>query len=163
MPAHVTLRVKNDVPSLRSSRRFAVIRRCFAAAKGLHGVRLVELTVMGNHLHLIVEAGSNGELSRGMQGLCIRLAKAMNKVLQRSGGKIFADHYHSHLLRSPTEVRNALRYVSENAEHHFGEAGLDWCSSQNPKLRALLELPKTWLLSVGWKRARRVSSSVARG
>jgi hypothetical protein len=43
----------NDVPNLRSSRRFAVIRRSFAAAKGLHGLRLVELTVMGNHLHLM--------------------------------------------------------------------------------------------------------------
>jgi REP element-mobilizing transposase RayT len=64
MPAHVTLRVLDDVPSLRSSRRFAVIRRCLAAARGLHEMRLVEFTVMGNHLHLIVEADSNGSLSR---------------------------------------------------------------------------------------------------
>jgi REP element-mobilizing transposase RayT len=70
-PAHVTLRVMNDVPSLRSSRRFAVIRRCFAAAKGLHGLRMAEFTVMGNHLHLIVEAETSGALTRGMQGLCI--------------------------------------------------------------------------------------------
>ena len=153
-PAHVTLRVLDHVPSLRASRRFAVIRRCFAAAKGLHGLRLVEFTVMGNHLHLIVEADSNGSLSRGMQGLCIRLAKAMNKALRRRGGGIFADHYHSHLLLSPSEVRNALRYVSENAEHHFGQRGLDWFSSQNPELRELLVAPGTWLLSVGWKRAR---------
>jgi putative transposase len=154
LPAHVTLRVLDHVPSLRSSRRFAVIRRAFAAARGLHGLRLVEFTVMGNHLHLIVEAGSNGSLSRGMQGLCIRLAKAMNKVLKRRGGGVFADHYHSHLLRSPAEVANALKYVSGNAEHHFGEAGLDWFSSQNPELRELLMVPVTWLLSVGWKRPR---------
>ncbi|HEX4382722.1 MAG TPA: transposase [Myxococcales bacterium] len=121
-PAHVTLRVMNDVPSLRSSRRFAVVRRAFSAAKGLHGLRLVEFTVMGNHLHLIVEAQDNGSLSRGMQGLCIRLAKAMNRALKRRGGRIFADHYHSHLLRSPAEARNALRYVSGNAEHHFAAA-----------------------------------------
>jgi putative transposase len=149
MPAHVTLRVLNDVPSLRSSRRFAVIRRCFAAARGLHGVRLVEFTVMGNHLHLILEAENNGSLSRGMQGLCIRLAKALNKTLKRRRGGIFADHYHLHLLGTRAEVRNALGYVAVNAGHHFGEAGPDWCSSRNPELRGLLALPETWLLRAG--------------
>jgi putative transposase len=146
MPAHVTLRVMDDVPNLRASRRFAVIRRCFAAARGRHELRLIEFTVMGNHLHLIVEARSSRSLSRGMQGLCIRLAKAMNKALKRRGGAIFADHYHSHLLGTPPEVRNALRYVGNNAEHHFGEEGPDRCSSQNPELRDLVERPATWQL-----------------
>jgi putative transposase len=153
-PAHVTLRVMDNVPSLRSSRRFAAIRRCFAAARGLHGLRLVEFTVMGNHLHLIVEAENSGALSRAMQGLCIRLAKAMNRALKGRAGRVFADHYHLHLLETPAEVRNALGYVSGNAGHHFGTAGLDWFSSQNPELRGLLELPKTWLLTVGFRRGR---------
>jgi len=74
-PAHVTLRVNDSVPSLRSSRRFAVVRKCFAASRGKSGLRLVEFTVLSNHLHLIVEADSSKSLSRGMQGLCIRLAK----------------------------------------------------------------------------------------
>jgi len=151
-PVHVTLRVMNNVPNLRSSRRFAVIRRTFAAAKGLHGLGLVEFTVMGNHLHLIVEAKSSQSLSRGVQGLCIRLAKAMNKALAGRRGRVFADHYHSHLLRSPREVRNALGYVRHNAEHHFGQAGLDWFSSQNLELRELLERPVTWLLRVETRR-----------
>lgn len=89
-----------------------------------------------------------------MQGLCIRLAKALNAVLQRRAGPIFADHYHSHLLGTPTEVKNALSYVSGNAGHHFGKAGVDWCSSQNPELCELLMAPVSWLLSAGWKRAR---------
>jgi putative transposase len=122
----------------------------------LHGLRLVEFTVMGNHLHLVVEAESSGSLSRGMQGLCIRLAKAMNRVLRRSRGKIFADHYYSHLLRTPSEVKNALAYVGANARHHFGLAGADWFSSQNLELRDLLELPKTWLLTAGFRRGRGV-------
>jgi len=133
------------------SRRFAVVRRVFAAAKGLHGLRMVELSAMGNHLHLIVEAENNMALTKGMQGLCIRLARQLNAALRRRSGRVFADHYHSHLLRSPTETRNALRYVSGNAEHHFGESGIDWFSSQNLELRKLLEAPATWLLSVGWK------------
>jgi putative transposase len=153
-PVHVTLRIENDVPSLRSSRRFAVVRRCFAAARGLGNLRLIEFTVLSNHLHLIVEAESSRDLSRGMQGLCIRLAKRLNAALKGRRGRVFADHYHSHLLRSPTEAKNALEYVSGNAAHHYGAEGVDWFSSQNPESRELLLAPMTWLLGVGWKRGR---------
>jgi putative transposase len=153
-PAHLTLRIDDSVPSLRSSRRFAVIRTCFAAARDRgFGLRLVEFSVLNNHLHLVVEADSSRSLSRGMQGLCIRLAKALNAALRRSG-RIFADHYHSHLLRTPTEVANALDYVKSNAEHHYGEVGPDWFSSQNAALREVLASPLGWLLRVGWRRAR---------
>jgi hypothetical protein len=83
-PAHVTLRVANDVPNLRSSRRSASIRECFVAARGSLGVRLIEFSVLSNHLHLVVEADSSEALSRGMQGLCIRIAKALNAMLGRA-------------------------------------------------------------------------------
>jgi REP element-mobilizing transposase RayT len=151
-PAHVTLRVEDDVPSLRSSRRFAVVRRSFAKAKGLHGLRLVHFSVLSNHLHLVVEADTSRDLSRGVQGLCIRLAKALNALLRRHG-RVFADHYHSHLLRSPTEVARALAYVRNNAEKHYGERGVDHCSSVHAGWRELLAVPVTWLLQGGWKRA----------
>jgi putative transposase len=158
-PAHVTLRIKDDVPSLRSSRRFAVIRRAFAKAKGLHGLRMVRFSVLSNHLHLIVEADDNRSLTRGMQGLCIRLAKALNALLHRSG-RVFADHYHSHLLLTPTEVARALAYVRTNAEKHYGERGVDYFSSAHAGWLELLEAPMTWLLTKGWKRARLPSGAV---
>ena len=152
-PVHVTLRVQDDVPSLRSSRRFAAIRRSFAAARGLHGMRLVHFTVLGNHLHLIVEADGSGALATGMQGLNVRLAKALNGVLARRG-RVFADHYHGRLLLSPTEVRNALDYVKNNAQHHYGEKGVDPFSSAAPDAAEVLARPLGWLLEVGWRRAR---------
>jgi REP-associated tyrosine transposase len=153
-PAHVTLRVRADVPNLRSSRRFAAIRRCFAKAKERRAFRLVQLSVLGNHLHLIVEADDTVALSRGMQGLNIRLAKALNKVLERKG-RLFDDHYHSHLLVTPAEVANALEYVRTNALKHFGVVAADYFSSGNDEWRDLVAAPGTWLLSVGWRPARR--------
>jgi putative transposase len=152
-PAHVTLRVGSGLPSLRSARRFAVIRRSFAAARGRFGMRLVEFSVLGNHLHLIVEADSSESLTKGMQGLCIRLAKALNNALARSG-PLFADHYHSRLLRSPTELARAIAYVLNNAAHHFGGQQRDVFCSAEKELRDLLSLPRSWLFSVGWKNAR---------
>jgi putative transposase len=151
-PAHVTLRIANDIPSLRSSRRFALIRECFAKARENRNLRLVEFTVLSNHLHLIVEADSSQNLSRGMQGLCVRLARALNLALKRSG-RVFADHFHSKLLRAPTQLVNAIRYVLDNARHHYGESGADSFSSEAANAPAVLAAPAGWLLRDGWQHA----------
>src|SRR3954470_13762976 len=151
MPSLITLKIKPDVPSLRSSRRFAAVREAFLKARGRHGMRVVEFSVMGEHLHLIAEADDKAALSRGMQGLCIRVAKALNRALQRKGS-LFADHYHSRLLHSPTEVCSAIRYVLANAEQHFGDAGADWFSAVSADGAAAREEPRGWLLRAGWRR-----------
>jgi putative transposase len=154
-PAHVTLRVREDVPNLRSSRRFAIIRRGFKALLSRTSFRIVKFSVLGNHLHLIVEADDSVALSRGMQSLGTRLAIALNKLLGREG-TLFEDHYHSHLLRTPTEVARALAYVQTNAQKHYGrEIEGDYFSSAHAEWRELLVAPVTWLLDAGWKLAGR--------
>ena len=57
-----------------------------------------------------------------MQGLQVRLARGINRLLQRTGS-LFATRYHARPLRTPREVRNALRYVLLNARHHAAERG----------------------------------------
>jgi putative transposase len=152
-PAHVTLRIANDIPSLRSSRRFQLIKDCFAKAqKKKPGMRLVEFTVLSNHLHLIVEADTSRDLSRGVQGLCVRLARALNQALKR-GGRVFADHFHAKLLRSPTQLVNAIRYVLGNAGRHYGEAGVDVFCSEEASAEQIISEPHGWLLRKGWFRA----------
>jgi REP element-mobilizing transposase RayT len=150
-PAYVTIRVRDDVPNLRASCRFAEVRRCFAASRGLHGARLIEFSVLSNHLHLIIEADDHVALSRGMQGLSVRIARALNRLLRRTG-KLFADHFHARLLTSPTELVRAIRYVVENAAHHYGEQD-NRCSSRAPENLPVLAAQVGWLLRVGWHRA----------
>ncbi|HEX9578026.1 MAG TPA: transposase, partial [Myxococcales bacterium] len=155
-PVHVTLRVHREVWNLRSSRCYRRIQTCFEKARGRFGVRLVQFTIQGNHLHLILEADSNESLSRGLQGLCIRIAKALNAMMSRPG-PVFADHYHSRLLRTPTELVNAIRYVLGNHTHHFRESGRDPFSSAAltaAQRLLLLCAPVGWLLRAGWKKAR---------
>ena len=118
---------------------------------------MVKFSVLGNHLHLIVEADDSVALSRGMQSLGTRLAIALNKMLGRKG-TLFADHYHSHLLLTPAEVANALAYVRTNAQKHYGRIELDYFSSEHPEWRDLLAAPISWLLDVGWRLARRKRS-----
>jgi REP-associated tyrosine transposase len=143
-PVHVTLRVRKHVWNLRSGRAFRRIRACFEKARGRFGARLIEYSVQGNHLHLIVEADDTGALSRGMQGLTIRLARALNAMMDRAG-RVFDDHYFARLLKTPTELVRAIRYVLQNHAHHFGEQGVDRYSSA----LAPLDAPASWLLRVG--------------
>jgi putative transposase len=152
---HVTLRVALHVWNLRSRRCFRVIETSLEEARDRFGLRVIEFSVLGNHLHLVVEADSSNALSRGMQGLNIRIAKALN-LLMRTKGSVFADHYHPRLLRTPTELVNAIAYVLRNAEHHYGSRGPDPYSSAACDRRRLLSHARAWLLCTGWRRARRV-------
>src|SRR5262249_20063933 len=113
-PAHITLKLRRGLPRLRSRREYATLRAAFRAGCDRFGFRLVHYAVLNDHLHFLVEAADRESLSRGLQGLAIRVAKALNKLWQRKG-RVFADRYHDRILKSPKEVRNALRYVLANA------------------------------------------------
>ena len=52
-----------------------------------------------------------------MNGLKVRLARGLNKLMVRRGS-VFADRYHARPLRTPREARWALRYVLGNDRHH---------------------------------------------
>jgi hypothetical protein len=136
--------MRREVYGLRSRRCFRLIRAAFVAQNGRFGFRLNQYSVQGNHLHLIVEAAGKQSLTRGMQGLSIRIAKALNRLMQRRG-KVLADRYHAHILRTPNEVRRALAYVLDNARRHFAaREAIDRYSSAAPD--AAPAAPRTWLL-----------------
>jgi REP element-mobilizing transposase RayT len=161
-PVHVTVRLVEGLPSLRTGKLLVALHDCFARAeKDLF--RVCHFSIQENHVHLIVEAEGKAALSSGMQGLCTSIARRMNRELGRRG-RFFADRYHARVLRTPTEVRNALRYVLHNTKHHGRHyEGVDWFSSglwftgwidhepiENPPPIARA---RTWLLGIGWKRA----------
>jgi REP element-mobilizing transposase RayT len=126
--------------NLRSQRCFTRLCRAMWAGGRREHFRLVHFAVMGNHLHVLVEASDREGLTRGMQGLGIRIARALNHLMQRRG-RVVDDRYHAHILRTPTEVRHARRYLLNNAARHYGSVGTDAFASQRP-----LVPPRTWLL-----------------
>ena len=167
-PVHVTLRVRTGLPSLRETRSHRVLVRALADAAERNGLRLVEYSAQTNHLHLLCEADGRESLSRGIQGLCVRIARRLNRDWARRG-TVFDDRYHARGLKSPREVRAALAYLFHNARHHGFRLkdGLDPCSSaatfdgwSGRARRAAattggagcLARARTWLLSIGWKR-----------
>ena len=139
-PVHVTWRMEKAVWNLRTRRCFGVMQRAMYAGALKGGFRLVHYAVMGNHVHLIVEAPNRVRLSRGMQGLGIRIARALNRVMGRSG-RVVADRYHAHILRTPSEVKRARHYLLTNAQRHYGQSQPDEFASCSAVVA-----PRTWLL-----------------
>jgi REP element-mobilizing transposase RayT len=129
VPAHVAMKVREGLPSLRSRQLYRVVEGAIFDATERLGTRICEFSVQSNHLHVIIEARDKVSLTRAMQGLAIRIAKRVNRALDRKG-KFFRDRFFSRLLRTPLEVKRALRYVLQNALHHGAiRSGIDPCSS----------------------------------
>ena len=121
-PLHITLRVLPHVWNLRAQRTFSIVARALTAAQSVDGFRIVDFSVQGNHLHLLVEGDNRRAVSRGMQGFCIRVARALNDLMGRRG-RVFADRFHVRELVTPTEIENVVRYVRGNRDVHAARAG----------------------------------------
>src|SRR5690349_17352392 len=132
LPVHVTLRLLPGVGFLRGYSRRRASEDALRAAKERFGMRVIHYSIQGMHLHLIVETDAPESLSRAIQGLAIRIARALNRLADRTG-KVFADRFHAHVMKALREVKNAVRYVLENFRHHLREdvapVGIDPCSS----------------------------------
>ena len=179
VPVHVTLRVRRELPSLRTKRFLREFRRSLAKACERGEFRVVHYSIQRNHAHLVVEAAGKQALGRGMKSVSARLARAANRVFGRSG-PVLLGRYHMKLLRTPRQVRNAIAYVLLNARKHWLQrtgqappARIDEASSgrwfrgwkrkarsrSSPSLaRRASEVaePHTWLLSQGWRRHGRI-------
>src|SRR6478736_7427982 len=109
-PLHVTLKIRGEVGTLRTDKRFQKIKTAFHLGCDRFGMRLVEFSVQDTHIHLLIEAKDKEALSRGMQGLAVRIARAINRVSNRRG-KVFLERYFAKPLTTVSEVRNAIHYI----------------------------------------------------
>lgn len=182
-PVHVTTRVTRKVGSLRKRHMYQALREATIAIAEREDCRIVHFSIQSTHVHMIVEAKGRMPLARGMQAFFISAAKQINRsVFERTGkrrkGKVFVDRYHSRILKTPREVRNAIAYVINNWRRHqedrarfatawkcdpysngwqfdgWREREDAWYALQPPPTyeSLLTWFPKTWLLREGWRR-----------
>ena len=176
----MTLRARPRLSSLRAQLLYRALHLALTRASK-PAFRLLQFSVQRDHVHLIVEAADRVTLWRGMQGLAVRLARAVNRVLRRRGS-VWGDRYHRRDVRTPRDLRNLLRYVLMNhrkhaqtpVEVHQRRSELDPCSSAawagvwddraesraaqlreratRLGLRCPVRWPRTWLARRGWRR-----------
>ncbi|MBL8901069.1 MAG: transposase [Planctomycetes bacterium] len=168
-PLHVTVSLADGLPSLRRGGALKLVLAALCASSNRHGMRIVHYSIQRDHLHLLVEAEDRECVARGMNALLSPLARALNKLWGRRG-KVFPERYHDEVISTPTQARNALRYVLQNGKKHgvVAQASIDLCSSapsfdgwiQRPSIASMPTAPvvatvapaSTWLLATGWRR-----------
>jgi REP element-mobilizing transposase RayT len=170
-PAHLTLRVRAGIGSLRSRAFAREFKTSLAAACEQGAFRVVHYSLQRDHLHLIVEAAGKQALGAGMKSISSRLARVAQRVFGWRG-PVLDGRYHLRLLGTPREVRNALAYVLPNVRKHWRQRNghappvrLDEASSgrwfdgwsvlaRGPTLAEPREVApaRTWLLTRGWRR-----------
>lgn len=145
----------------------AALRSAMQRGCDRFGFRLTQFSIQTNHAHLLCEAKDKDVLSKGLRGLVIRMAKALNRTLKRAGA-VWADRYHARILRTPREVRSAVSYVLGNWRHHGGDRyprlSIDPCTSaawfEGYRERLLppsagapppVAAARSWLLTRGWR------------
>jgi len=170
-PVSITLRLLPGLRTLRENGTHERIRELLAAST-TESFRVIEYSVLSNHVHFLAESSDERALSRAMLGLVSRLARALNRMWKRAG-QVFGDRYHARILETPREVRSALNYVLQNARKH-GAWRARWpdAYSSGPSFEGWKDLhtirtttraadstlaswavrARTWLLSVGWRR-----------
>jgi len=156
------MRARAGLPPLREEVLAGAVQRAIAAASR-EAFRVVHFSIQSNHIHFIIEAHDKETLSRGMQGLNIRVARAINGRLHVRG-RVWRERYHRRELRTPRSVRNALVYVLMNAKKHghirtrvdalSSAAWFDGFAAQLPRPggAAPVWAPRTWLAGVGWRK-----------
>ncbi|MBL8901482.1 MAG: transposase [Planctomycetes bacterium] len=168
-PLLITVRLADGLPSLRRGRALKLVLAALSASSDRHGMRIIHYTVQDNHLHLLVEADDRECVARGMNALLSPLARALNKLWARRG-KVFPERYHDEVISTPTQARNALRYVLQNGKKHgvVAPSSIDLCSTafvfdgwkERPSIASIPTAPvvaavapaSTWLLTTGWRR-----------
>jgi putative transposase len=159
----VTLRARSDVDYMRRGVACAALERALSRAHK-PWFRVLVYSIQTDHVHLVVEADGRTALIRGVQGLAVRCAKALNRALGRRG-PVWDHRYHARRLKTPREVRMAYVYVLLNFRKHLRAApGIDPCSSgfwfdgwarppTLPSGPSPVAQARTWLARIGWLRA----------
>jgi REP element-mobilizing transposase RayT len=130
------------------------VERAFREGCEREDFRLVHYSIQDDHAHLLIEADGKEALARRMKSIAARFARAVNRALSRSG-KVLRDRYHFRIFKTPTEVRNALRYVLLNARRQWAKSlrrrGKDVARIMRASLHSALDVPSSARWFDGWK------------
>lgn len=185
-PLHITLRLRDGLPNLRSRKGAAIVKHAMQGVQG-KDLRILHFAILSNHIHLLCEGDNSQALYRAMKSFCSRMglhnrAWAQKNVIQnldKKGYGIFRGRYDVKVLKSPRQVKNALRYVLLNPSKHFSKnpyidqftSGVifrDWkkllgydlslkaisvqkVAAWKTRLNEMLSPPRLWLTSIGWQ------------
>jgi REP-associated tyrosine transposase len=161
----------DGVASLRLKAHRRILEDIFADENRL-GFRLVHYSIQSDHLLLLCEANDNPSMWRGLQRIGSRIARVLNKRLERSG-RLFRERYFSNVVDNPEQAHDLLRHVLLRRHELAFEAGnkpvtdfdpntssaffdgwkRPWAKgTRTPEAGDPVLPPRSWLLREGWKK-----------
>jgi len=114
-PVLITYKIlPNLLAGLRRAEVLREVRDAFHEGREAFGSRLCHFSLVDDRLHFVVESKSSEALSKALHALAVRVARAINRMVGRKG-RVFADRYEMRILKTPADVRAALRLVEQGS------------------------------------------------
>ncbi|MDR3341267.1 MAG: transposase [Treponema sp.] len=129
----------------------AVIKQLFldmvVLAKKKFPFKIWNFTVMGNHIHFLIQPGEGVSLSKLMQWLKCNFAKKWNKMHGRHG-HVWGERFFSKIVQDRRAFENVSTYIDENPlKAGLVEKAVDWVfGGLSHRLRGI-----RWLLDELWE------------
>ena len=113
---HITIKVREDKSDLQNKMILKALHHAIMKARA-KSLKVIHYTLEYNHIHMLVEAFNQEQLSNCMQSFGVTLAKMINKVKFKKGG-VYKHRYHLRRLISVMELKNVLKYIFNNGIKH---------------------------------------------
>ena len=112
--------------------RLTLMRDALLACANEFGWRIQAWAVMSNHYHFVgLSPADPGSLRRMIGKLHMTTAKALNRMDDTPGRKVWHQYWDSHITFQPSYLAR-LKYVHENPVHHgiaVEAESYEWCSA----------------------------------
>lgn len=113
---HITVKLEKSKAGLKNKQTLALLHKAIKKAR-LSGLRILHYTLEFDHIHMLIEADNNHQLSRGMQSFGITFSKGINK-LKKLQGNVYKNRYHLRLIKTYKEIKNVMNYILSNGVKH---------------------------------------------
>ena len=110
---HVVARANRREFILRSDATKDLFIETVIRAKRKYAFRVINICIMGNHFHIMIEPGRNESLSRIMQWILSVFAVCYNRELGLEG-HVWYDRFKSKIISSLRQFISTFTYINDN-------------------------------------------------
>ena len=110
---HVTAKINRGEYALESGEIKELFLHIVRRAKKKYSFQIRNLTIMDNHIHLLIKPGKNENLSRIMQWILSVFAVYFNKLFGFKG-HVWHDRFKSKVIKSFRQLIATFKYICNN-------------------------------------------------
>lgn len=110
---HVINRGNNRQPVFEDEEDYRKYIELLERYKGRYGFKLYSYVLMNNHVHLLIEAGEKGSISKIMQGITLAHTRYFN-LKYKTSGHVWQGRFKSPIVGEDAYLMEVSRYIELN-------------------------------------------------